>query len=135
MSSAYLTSKNMMMIERLLLEIRAVPRNRSQETMRARFLIDQFQGGVIAEADLRSLLNISEIKDRGTSRRLGGGGVASRTLDAPFGSGFSDRDEPQIIAKKPAPRPDRDEAQRRIDNDTDGQNRRENEVKSRHRMH
>jgi hypothetical protein len=135
MSSAYLTSKNMTMIERLLLEIRAVPRNRSQETMRARFLIDQFQGGVIAEADLRSVLNTREIKDSGTSRRLAGGGVVSRTVGALFGSRFSDRHAPQIIAKKPAPRPGRDEAQRRIDNDTDGRHRRENEVKSRHRMH
>jgi hypothetical protein len=135
MSSAYLTSKNMTMIERLLLEIRAVPRNRNQETMRARFLIDQFQGGVIEEADLRSVLNMREIKDSGTSRRLAGGDVVSRTVGALFGSRFLDRDAPQIIVKKPAPRPGRDEAQRRIDNDTDGRHRRENEVKSRHRMH
>lgn len=81
MSSAYLTSKNMTMIERLLLEVRAVPRNRSQETMRARFLIDQFQGGVTAEADLRSVLNVREVKGSDTSRRS----VVSRAVGGLWG--------------------------------------------------
>jgi hypothetical protein len=131
MSSAYLTSKNMTMIERLLLEVRAVPRNRSQETMRARFLIDQFQGGVTAEADLRSVLNVREVKGSDTSRRS----VVSRAVGALFGSRFSDREAPQIVAQKLAFRVARDEVQYRIDNDTDGRHRRENEVKSRHQMH
>ena len=135
MSSAYLTSKNMTMIERLLLEFRVVPRNRSQETIRSRFLIDQFQGSVTAEADLRLMLKTREIKDGETSRRSAGGSVVSQTVGALFGSGFSDRNAPQIIAKKLAPRLGRDEAQRRIDNDTDGRRRRENEVKSRHLLH
>ena len=131
MSSAYLTSKNMTMIERLLLEVRAVPRNRSQETMRARFLIDQFQGGVTAEADLRSVLNVREVKGSDSSQRS----VVSRAVGALFGSRFSDREAPQIVAQKLAFRVARDEVQYRIDNDTDGRHRRENEVKGRHQMH
>jgi hypothetical protein len=137
MSSAYLTSKNMTMIDRLLTEHREYPRCRDRETEKARFLVGRFQRGVIAECDLRKLLNahICESKESEISRWQAGRDVVSRAAGSLFGFRFSDRKPSQIIAKVLAPRLSRNEAHRRIANDTDGRRRREDEVKSRNWMH
>jgi hypothetical protein len=137
MSSAYLTSKNMMMIDRLLTEHREYPRCRDRETEKARFLVGRFQGGVKAEGDLRKLLNahICESKEGDTSRWEVGRASVRRIVGSLFGFRVPVRKPSQIIAKALAPRPSRNEVQRQFDNDTDGRQRRENEVKSRNRMH
>lgn len=58
MSSTYLTSNDMTMMERLLAEVREAAPERSFdiESAQARLLVRAFEGGMASESDLRNLL-------------------------------------------------------------------------------
>jgi hypothetical protein len=96
MSSTYLTSDDMKMIERLLAESPKDGAYASSEvdTAQARLLIHTFESGLSTEAELRGRL-VSDNLTRGVTRT---------------------------------------EAQRRIDNDTNGTRRRAKEMKERHQL-
>lgn len=66
MSSGYLTSTDMVMIERLLAEVREPSENRGfdKETARAMMLIGAAEQGVASEHELRLLLLKHEALDR-----------------------------------------------------------------------
>jgi hypothetical protein len=129
----------MMMIERLLVDTREYPRCRDRETQRARFLISRFQGGITGEGDLRKLLDAhlreNEKSEIDTSSWPASAGTVGRAVGALLRTRFSVRKPSQIIAKVLAPKLSKTEAQRRHDSDTDGRQRRENEVKSRNQQH
>ncbi|MGP2491059.1 hypothetical protein ACTDI4_05460 [Mesorhizobium sp. PUT5] len=114
MSSTYLTDIDMRMIERLLAEVRepGACRDFDRETAAGRFLIDNFQRKRTTEVDLRGLLaariKVLESLARGISRWDDEGGAPGKLP--------------------------RTEAQRRIDNDTDGARRRAKETYSRNRL-
>jgi len=138
MSSTYLTSENMNMLQRLLAEVRRLPRNIQREASSARFLVHRFQDGTTAESDLRSQL---EAYGRGGDDRDAGSVAAQANGNAAGKSGFlrgwlSSRSTPAGAPARNLPATvRRSEAQRLRDNDTDGRRRRENEVKGRNQMH
>ncbi|WP_146149025.1 hypothetical protein [Pseudaminobacter soli (ex Li et al. 2025)] len=114
MSSNYLTSVEMDMIERLLAEVRGLHPDRdvTRETATARFLVYDIEKNQTAEAELRKKLtaHLDEWESTGAAiARWDYEGGASGRLP-------------------------RTEAQRRIDNDTDGTRRRAIETKDRNRL-
>jgi hypothetical protein len=81
MSSTYLTSDNMNMIERLLSEVRGSGsiRNFDRETAEARLLIGRVEGGTTSEDELRGALarhvGLHKIMDGALSRWDAEGGA------------------------------------------------------------
>lgn len=111
MSSTYLTHADMRMIERVLGEVPGTPGGFEREAA-ARFLISNFERKKTAEADLRLLLaarvKVLDSMTRAISRWENEGGAQGKLP--------------------------RTEAQRRIDNDTDGTRRRAKETERRNRL-
>jgi hypothetical protein len=81
MSSTYLTSDDMNLIERLLSEVRGAgpTRNFDRETAEARFLIKRVEQGATSEDELRGALSyhvdLHKIMDSALSRWAGEGGA------------------------------------------------------------
>jgi hypothetical protein len=81
MSSTYLTSDNMNLIERLLSEVRGAGliRNLDRETAAARLLIQRFEQGMTEESELRISLShhvgLHKIMDSALERWDGEGGA------------------------------------------------------------
>lgn len=86
MSSGYLTSTDMVIIERLLAEVREPSENRSfeKETARALMLIRAAEQGVTSEHDLRLLLikheALHRITDQAYATWDNEGGAAERAV-------------------------------------------------------
>lgn len=80
MSSTYLTSDNMNLIERLLSEVRGSGpiRNFDRETAEARLLVGRVEGGTTSEDELRGALahhvELHKIMDSALARWDGEGG-------------------------------------------------------------
>lgn len=114
MSSDYLTSNDLNMIERLLGEVREPGnfRGLDRESVAARFLIANFRRSKTAEKDLRTLLaariKAQDATERGLNRWDNEGGAPAKRV--------------------------RTEAQRRIDNDTDGTRRRARGTEQRNQL-
>jgi hypothetical protein len=85
MSSTYLTSDNMNLIERLLSEVRGAGpiRNFDRETAAARLLIQRFEQGMTKESELRCALShhmgLHKIMDSALERWDGEGGAIGST--------------------------------------------------------
>ncbi|MEP9374960.1 hypothetical protein [Mesorhizobium sp. KR1-2] len=114
MSSSYLTPADLSKISRLAAEVRESQtfRNIPRETTAARFLTQDVEKYHTAEAELRKKLAAHLVEWETTGAAIG------RWDDEGFASG----------------RLPRTEAQRRIDNDTDGARRRATETKDRNRL-
>lgn len=140
MSSSYLTSENMSMIERVLRRARDFPYSHERNATKARFLVARFQAGITNEADLREALLLYVKAADAQENVFSGwstqdstvGGVVAKLHNLIFGK--------RLLPSKLASignilriRPN--DAQFRRLNDTDGRQRRENEIKSRNQMH
>jgi hypothetical protein len=85
MSSTYLTSDNMNLIERLLSEVRGAGliRNLDRETAAARLLIQRVEQGMTKESELRGALShhvgLHKIMDSALERWDGEGGAIGST--------------------------------------------------------
>lgn len=140
MSSAYLTSENMSMIERLLVGTHDFPRSQERDEAKIRFLVARFQAGITTETDLREALSV-HIKatvgqESDLSRLISDGGVTRDVAAKLHKLLFGKKLLPSKIASvrqvlKTRP----NEAQYMRLNDTDGRQRRENEIKNRNQMH
>ena len=125
MPNSYLTSTDMDLIERLLAVSRELPLDDEREKTRARFLVECFEEGMTEEDGLkRALQDRLTIADASLLPEPGMLSKLYRLLSA-------HRDGKAVVE----PDDGVDEAQRRIDNDTDGTRRRANELKNRHHLH
>lgn len=113
MSSTYLTSEDLDMIDRLVAEVRESQpvRNIARETAAARFLVQDFEENQTPEPELR--------------RKLAAYLDEQDAMDAALVR-WDEGDEPG--------RSPRSEAQRHIDDDTDGRRRRAIETKNRNQL-